>query len=103
MLPVQGSKFAQQLFFPFSQMGGRFHHDMHNLMPAALASQFRHAAVAEGQPVTGLGAARDRQCLWPVQRGHLNLCAQRGLWERDRHLAMELRAATLEELVWGDM
>src|SRR5262245_27513047 len=76
---------------------------MDDLRPTSFAAQFRHTTPTQCQSVTGLGPTRDGERLGAVERRYVNLGTEGCLGEGNRYLAMNLRTATLEELVGSHM
>src|SRR5215468_6601341 len=84
-------------------MGRGFDHDMDDLRPTPFPAQFRHAASTQCQSIASLGPTGDGEGLWTMQRRYFNLGTEGCLGKGIRYLAMNLRTATLEELVGSHM
>src|SRR5213593_2010105 len=80
-------------------MGRGFDRDMDDLRPTPFPAQFRHAAPTQCQSIAGLSPTGDGDRLCTIERRYFDLGTEGCLGKGNRHLGMNLRAATLEELV----
>ena len=76
--------------------------DLDQLVAAAPAADVGHAAALEPEHVAALRPPGDVQPVGAVEGRHLDLGAEGGLREADRHLAEQVVAVALEERVLAD-
>ena len=94
---------AEQLLLAGGEVPGRLDDDLDQLVAAAPAVDVGHPAALELEDVAALGPLGDVQPVGAVERRHLDLGAEGGLGEADRHLADQVVAVPLEERVLADL
>src|SRR5262249_20919003 len=94
---------AEEFFLAGGQPGGGLDDDLDQFVAAAPAVDIRHAAALELQDLAGLRAAGDGQAVGTVERGDLDLGAQRGLGEADGDAGDQIAAGAFEERVLADV
>src|SRR6185437_13096732 len=73
--------------------------NLHDQVAFAAFVQVWNALGAQLERLAALRSLRNLQSRGPLQRLDLKLCAQRRLWERDRHHAVQVVAVALKELM----
>src|SRR6266513_489669 len=77
--------------------------DPHVHVAVATFAQTRQALVADPVRHAGLGTGLETQRRLPVRRRHRDVCAQRGLRERDAEIVDQIVAVTLEARIVLDV
>ena len=93
---------AEQFFLPGGEVPRGLDDDLDQLVAAAPAADVGHPPPLEPEHVAALGPLGDVQPVRAVEGGDLDLGAEGGLGEADRHLADQVVAAPLEERVLAD-
>src|SRR5690606_1904175 len=92
-------EFLEQAPLLGRQVDRRLDHDAAQQVARRVAAHRAHALAAQAEQLAGLGFGRHLDLRLAVERRHHEFVAERGLREADRHLAIEVVAITLADLV----
>ena len=101
LLAERGGKLFEQLFLLGGKVLGRFDHYAHGEIAAALiVIDIHDALAAQLEGVARLGALGNGELLgFSTEHRHVDLGAECCLNEGDRHLAIDISAIALEDLM----
>src|SRR5207253_3257976 len=97
MFLFQLGQLAEELFLAPGQLPGRLHHQLDEKVTLAAAAQAGHAPAGDTQHLAALDAAFQGLAKRAIERRHLDVAAEGGLADRDRHLADQMVAVPLKE------
>src|SRR6185503_5871169 len=103
VLARERRELLEQLSLSRRQLLRRLDDDAHELVAGAVAVQIRHAAAAQTEHLARLCPGRYLHLEAAVERRDLDLGAERGLGDADRHLAHEVRALAREDRMLLDV
>src|SRR5262249_46457002 len=92
-------QFAQKLFLPLGQVRRRLDHNLHDQIARVPAAAIADAQAMDSHGIVALNAGAKRVLDHPIERGHLELAAERRLAICHRYAAQEVLAFALENRV----
>src|SRR6266852_17669 len=99
MLLIDLGQIPEQLFLAFGQMPWGFHEHRDQQITVSCAAQAGHAFAGNPDDFATLNAPLQVMLNRAVQSRNFDLATQGGLAKRNRHLANQVRAVALEELM----